>query len=58
MSPDSVTPQDFPLGGDLPINRIGFDAMRLSANGFTAPGPTTPKPVTSSCASCTGDDGT
>lgn len=27
----------FLLGGDLPINRIGFGAMRLAANGFTGP---------------------
>lgn len=27
----------FLLGGDLPVNRIGFGAMRLSANGFTGP---------------------
>lgn len=28
---------DFLLGGDLPVDRIGFGAMRLSANGFTGP---------------------
>ncbi|MDQ0718054.1 pyridoxine 4-dehydrogenase [Streptomyces luteogriseus] len=28
---------DFLLGGDLPVGRIGFGAMRLSANGFTGP---------------------
>lgn len=27
----------FRLGGDLPIDRLGFGAMRLSANGFTGP---------------------
>ncbi|MBC8989439.1 aldo/keto reductase [Micromonospora chalcea] len=27
----------FLLGGDLPVNRLGFGAMRLSANGFTGP---------------------
>ncbi|CAM5713279.1 aldo/keto reductase [Streptomyces aurantiogriseus] len=37
MSPDFSTSHDFLLGGDLPINRIGFGAMRLSANGFTGP---------------------
>ncbi|MEU0407920.1 aldo/keto reductase [Streptomyces griseorubiginosus] len=37
MSPASPTSQDFLLGGDLPINRVGFGAMRLSANGFTGP---------------------
>ncbi|WP_045730261.1 aldo/keto reductase [Pseudarthrobacter chlorophenolicus] len=29
--------QTFLLGGDLPVNRIGFGAMRLAANGFTGP---------------------
>ncbi|MEU0471099.1 aldo/keto reductase [Streptomyces olivaceus] len=28
---------DFRLGGDLPIGRLGFGAMRLSANGFHGP---------------------
>ncbi|QOV36674.1 aldo/keto reductase [Streptomyces ferrugineus] len=37
MSPDSPASHDFLLGGDLPIKRIGFGAMRLSANGFTGP---------------------
>jgi pyridoxine 4-dehydrogenase len=37
MGPDSPTSHDFLLGGDLPVNRIGFGAMRLSANGFTGP---------------------
>lgn len=27
----------FSLGGDMPVNRLGFGAMRLSANGFTGP---------------------
>ena len=27
----------FFLGGDLPINRLGYGAMRLAANGFTGP---------------------
>lgn len=27
----------FLLGGDLPVNRVGFGAMRLSATGFTGP---------------------
>ncbi|AKV86541.1 aldo/keto reductase [Microbacterium sp. CGR1] len=27
----------FRLGGDLPVGRIGFGAMRLAANGFTGP---------------------
>ena len=29
--------QAFLLGGDLPVNRIGFGAMRLSANGMIGP---------------------
>jgi pyridoxine 4-dehydrogenase len=33
----TATAQKFLLGGDLPINRIGFGAMRLAANGFTGP---------------------
>ncbi|MFC9913245.1 aldo/keto reductase [Streptomyces sp. NPDC127197] len=37
MSPASPASHDFLLGGDLPINRIGFGAMRLSTNGFTGP---------------------
>ncbi|WP_433621994.1 aldo/keto reductase [Nocardia sp. CA-120079] len=37
MSTDSRTSHEFLLGGDLPINRIGFGAMRLSANGITGP---------------------
>jgi pyridoxine 4-dehydrogenase len=37
MRPDSPTSNTFLLGGDLPVNRIGFGAMRLSANGFTGP---------------------
>ncbi|MFH9589230.1 oxidoreductase [Streptomyces luteogriseus] len=28
---------DFLLGGDLPVGRIGFGAMRLPANGITGP---------------------
>jgi pyridoxine 4-dehydrogenase len=28
---------EFLLGGDLPVNRLGFGAMRLSANGMTGP---------------------
>ncbi|WP_436841194.1 hypothetical protein [Streptomyces bobili] len=28
---------DFLLGGDLPINRIGFGAMRLPTNSFRGP---------------------
>ncbi|CAE6722694.1 aldo/keto reductase [Paraburkholderia nemoris] len=32
----SVT-TDFLLGGDLPINRLGFGAMRLATNGFRGP---------------------
>jgi pyridoxine 4-dehydrogenase len=28
---------DFLLGGDLRVNRLGFGAMRLAANGFTGP---------------------
>lgn len=32
-----TTLSTFRLGGDLPINRIGFGAMRLAANGFTGP---------------------
>lgn len=27
----------FRLGGDLPVNRLGFGAMRLATNGFTGP---------------------
>ena len=27
----------FLLGGDLPINRLGFGAMRLPTNGFRGP---------------------
>lgn len=27
----------FLLGGDLPVNRLGFGTMRLSTNGFTGP---------------------
>ena len=37
MNLDSPTPHGFLLGGDLPVNRIGFGAMRLSTNGFTGP---------------------
>ncbi|MET7730222.1 aldo/keto reductase [Streptomyces sp. NPDC005402] len=37
MSPVSPISHDFLLGGDLPVNRLGFGAMRLSANGFTGP---------------------
>ncbi|WP_432192543.1 aldo/keto reductase [Streptomyces sp. bgisy027] len=38
MTLDTHTPFDtFLLGGDLPVNRIGFGAMRLSTNGFTGP---------------------
>lgn len=33
-----MTTNTFLLGGDLPVNRIGFGAMRLSGNGFTGPG--------------------
>lgn len=33
-TPDTNT---FLLGGDLPINRLGFGAMRLSTNGFRGP---------------------
>lgn len=32
-----TTTNTFRLGGDLPIGRIGFGAMRLAANGFTGP---------------------
>ena len=41
----SMTAQDmawpggeFPLGGDLTINRLGFGAMRLARGGFQGPG--------------------
>ncbi|MGX9901180.1 oxidoreductase [Arthrobacter sp. SA17] len=33
----TATAQKFLLGGDLPLSRIGFGAMRLAANGFTGP---------------------
>lgn len=32
-----MTTSPFLLGGDLPIARIGYGAMRLAANGFTGP---------------------
>lgn len=32
-----MTQTRFLLGGDLPVNRIGYGAMRLAANGFTGP---------------------
>jgi aryl-alcohol dehydrogenase-like predicted oxidoreductase len=32
-----TTSNTFLLGGDLPVNRVGFGAMRLSATGFTGP---------------------
>lgn len=32
-----MTTNTFLLGGDLPVNRVGFGAMRLSAAGFTGP---------------------
>lgn len=32
-----TTTNTFLLGGDMPVNRIGFGAMRLSATGFTGP---------------------
>jgi aryl-alcohol dehydrogenase-like predicted oxidoreductase len=37
MGPDSPSSHEFLLGGDLPVHRIGFGAMRLSTNGFTGP---------------------
>ncbi|WP_317230464.1 aldo/keto reductase [Clavibacter sp. MX14-G9D] len=32
-----MTATPFLLGGDLPVNRIAFGAMRLAADGFTGP---------------------
>ena len=32
-----TTTTTFLLGGDLPINRLGYGAMRLAANGFSGP---------------------
>ncbi|MEU0073798.1 aldo/keto reductase [Streptomyces sp. NPDC006332] len=37
MGPTPPTSRTFLLGDDLTVNRIGFGAMRLSANGFTGP---------------------
>lgn len=37
MNAASPNTNEFRLGGDLQINRLGFGAMRLSANGFRGP---------------------
>jgi aryl-alcohol dehydrogenase-like predicted oxidoreductase len=34
---DQFTSNDCHLGGDLPVNRIGFGAMRLATNSFRGP---------------------
>jgi len=33
----ATDPMEILIGGDMPVNRIGFGAMRLSANGFRGP---------------------
>ncbi len=37
MNTSAANPNEFRLGGDLPINRLGFGAMRLPCNGFRGP---------------------
>ncbi|HBZ1364721.1 TPA: oxidoreductase [Klebsiella pneumoniae] len=37
MDLSATPPLEFHLGGDLPISRLGFGAMRLPCNGFRGP---------------------
>lgn len=37
MNAESLSINEFLLGGDLPIKRLGFGAMRLPTNGFRGP---------------------
>jgi hypothetical protein len=41
--PDAAASGTFLLGGDLPVVRLGFGAMRVTGDGVWGPPPTAPR---------------